>query len=79
VVYFHVELNSYSNLFFLSQLYEKDRNIAMIDLPFEEIDSEESGNSLSDVISLDNDFARMQFDSSSSGEEVINDDVDLQV
>jgi hypothetical protein len=46
-------------LFFLSQLYEKDRNFAMIDLPFEEIDSEESGNSLSDEISLDNDFARM--------------------
>ncbi|CAF4455417.1 unnamed protein product [Rotaria sp. Silwood2] len=50
---------------------------------FEETDTEESGNSLSDLSSLDNDFSKMQFESSSSEEEVTNDDddddVDLQV
>jgi hypothetical protein len=38
----------------------------MIDMPFEETDTEDSGNSISDMSSLDNDFARMQFESSSS-------------
>jgi hypothetical protein len=38
----------------------------MIHMPFEETDAEDNGNSLSDVSILDNDFARMQFESSSS-------------
>ena len=46
---------------------------------FEETDTEDSGNSLSDVSALDDDFARMQFESSSSEEEVTDDGMDLQV
>jgi hypothetical protein len=49
-----------------SHLYENDRNFGMIHMPFEETDTKDSGNSLSNVSSLDNDFARMQFESSSS-------------
>ena len=45
----------------------------------EETDTESSGNSLSDVSSLDDDFGRMQFESSSFEEEVADDDLDLQV
>jgi hypothetical protein len=41
-----------------SHLYEKDRNFAMIYMSFEETDTEDSGNSLNDVSSLDNDFAK---------------------
>jgi hypothetical protein len=48
-------------------------------MPFEEIDKEDSGNSLNDVSSLDNDFAKMQFKPSSSEKKVTHDDVDLQV
>ncbi len=44
----------------------------------EETDTEDSGHLLSDVSSLDDDFARMQFESSSY-EEVTDDTVDLQV
>jgi hypothetical protein len=43
---------------------------------FEETDIEESGNSESDVSSLDNVFSRMQFESSSSEEQVTDDDDD---
>ncbi len=42
----------------------------MIYMPFEETDAEDSGNELSDVSSLNNDFARMQLESSSSEERV---------
>ncbi|CAF1440967.1 unnamed protein product [Adineta ricciae] len=45
----------------------------------EETDSEDSRNSQSDVSSLDDDFARMQFESSSSEEEISDDDRDSQV
>jgi Tfp pilus assembly protein FimV len=45
----------------------------------EETDTENSGNSLSDVSSLDDDFARMQFESPSSEEEVTDDDLRSQV
>jgi hypothetical protein len=45
----------------------------------EETDIEDSGNSLSDVNSLNDGFARMQFESSSSNEEVTDDNFDLQV
>jgi hypothetical protein len=41
---------------------------------FQETDTEDSGNSLSDVSSLDDDFDRIQFESSSSQEEVTDDD-----
>ena len=41
----------------------------------EETDTENSENSLSDVSSLDDDFARMQFESSSSKEVTENDDI----
>ncbi|CAF3939773.1 unnamed protein product [Rotaria sordida] len=44
----------------------------------EETDTENSEKSLSDVSSLDDDFARMLFESSSS-EEVTDDDLDSQV
>jgi hypothetical protein len=44
---------------------------------FVETDTEKRGNSLSDVSSLDNDFSKMQFESSSSEEEATDDDVDL--
>ncbi|CAF1139447.1 unnamed protein product [Rotaria magnacalcarata] len=43
-----------------------------------ETDIEESSNSSSDVSSLDNDFTGMQFESSSSEEQVMDDDVDSQ-
>ena len=50
---------------------------------FEETDTEESGNSQSDVSSLDDGFSRMQFESSSSEEQVTDDndddDMDSQV
>ncbi|CAF1085913.1 unnamed protein product [Didymodactylos carnosus] len=49
---------------------------------FEETDTEESGDSESDMSSLDNGFSRMQFESSSSEEQVTDDgddDVDSQV
>jgi hypothetical protein len=46
---------------------------------FEETDTDDSGNSLGDVSDLDDDFARMQFESSSSEEEIAADDVDLEV
>ena len=45
----------------------------------EETDSEDSGNSQSHVSSWDDDFARMQFESSSSEEEITDDDRDSQV
>jgi len=45
----------------------------------EETDTEHSGNSLSDVSSLNDDFAGMQFESSSSDEQATDDDVDSQV
>ncbi len=45
----------------------------------EETDIENSGNSLSDASSLDDDFARMQFESSSSDEEVTDDETDSHV
>jgi hypothetical protein len=32
-------------------------------MPFEEIDTESSGNSMNDVSALDDNFARMQFES----------------
>jgi hypothetical protein len=41
-------------------------------MQFEETDTEDSGNSLND------DFAKVQFQSSSSKEEVSDDDLDLQ-
>jgi hypothetical protein len=47
-------------------------------MSFEETDTENSENSLSDVSSLDHGFARMQFESSSS-EEVTDDDLDSPV
>jgi hypothetical protein len=40
---------------------------------FEETDTEESGDSQSDVSSLDNGFSRMQFESSSSEAQVTDD------
>jgi len=40
---------------------------------FEETDTEESSDSQSDVSSLDNGFSRMQFESSSSEEQVTDD------
>jgi hypothetical protein len=43
---------------------------------FEEMDTEESGNSQSDVSSLDNDFSRVRFESSSAEEQVMDDDGD---
>jgi len=46
---------------------------------FEQTDTDESGNSLSDVSSSDNDFSRMQFESSNSKEHVNDDDADLQL
>ena len=49
---------------------------------FEEMDTEESRDSQSDVSSLDDGFSRMQFESSSSEEQVTDDsddDVDSQV
>ena len=50
---------------------------------FEETDTEESGNSQSDVSSLDDGFSRMQFESTSSEEKVTDDgdddDMDSQV
>ena len=50
---------------------------------FEETDTEESGDSQRDMSSLDNGFFRMQFESSSSEEQVMDDgdddDVDSQV
>jgi hypothetical protein len=46
---------------------------------FEETDTEENGNSQSDVSSLDNSFSRMPFESSSSEEQVTDADVDSQV
>ena len=48
---------------------------------FEETDTDESGDSQSDVSSLNNDFSRMQFESTST-EEVTDDgddDLDSQV
>ncbi len=39
--------------------------------------TEDSDNSLSDVNALIDNFVRMQFESSSSGEEITNDNVDL--
>lgn len=48
-------------------------------MSFEETDSEDSRNSQSDVRSLDDDFARIQFESSSCEEEITNDDWDPQV
>ena len=44
-----------------------------------ETDTEDSGNSLIDVSALDDDFATMQFESSSSEEEVTDDDMDSQI
>ncbi len=49
-----------------------------IHMLFEATDTEESSNSLRDVSSLDNDFSKMQFESSSFDEEVTDDDVDSQ-
>lgn len=50
---------------------------------FEETDTEESGNSQSDVSSLDDGFSRIQFESTSSEEQVTDDsdddDMDSQV
>ncbi len=49
---------------------------------FEETDTEESGDSQSDVSSLDDGFSRMQFESSSSEEQFTDDgddDMDSQV
>jgi len=46
---------------------------------FEETDTAEISNSLNDVSSLDHDFSKIQFESSSFEEEVTDDDdVDLQ-
>ena len=45
----------------------------------EETDTEGSRSTSSDVSSLDDDFARMQFESSTSEEEVTDDDRDVQV
>jgi hypothetical protein len=45
----------------------------------EDTDSEDSRNSQSDVSSLDDDFARIQFESSSSEDEITDDDRDSQV
>ncbi len=39
--------------------------------------TEDSDNSMSDVNALIDNFVRMQFESSSSGEEITNDNVDL--
>ncbi len=52
-----------------SHLYEKARNFAIIYTPFEKTDTEDSGSSLSDVSSSDNDFAKIQFEFSSPEEE----------
>ena len=43
---------------------------------FEETDTEESGDSHSDVSSLDDGFSRIQFESSSSEKQVTGDDDD---
>jgi hypothetical protein len=51
----------------------------MIYTPFEETDTRDSSNLLSDASVLNDDFARMRFESASSKKEVTNDDVDLQV
>ena len=48
---------------------------------FEETDAEESGDSQNDVSSLDDSLSRMQFESSSSEEQVTgdgDDDIDSQ-
>jgi hypothetical protein len=48
-------------------------------MSFEETDTEDSTYSLIDMNALDDDFDRMWFESSSSEEEVIDDDVNLRV
>jgi hypothetical protein len=48
-------------------------------MPFEEIDTEDSANSLSNVSTFDNDFARIQFVFSSFSEDVTDDGLDLQI
>ena len=45
----------------------------------EEANTEDSVDSLSEVSSLDDDFARIHFESGSSDEEVTNDEVDSNV
>jgi hypothetical protein len=48
-------------------------------MSFEETDTEDSAYSLIDVNALGDDFARMRFESSTSEEEVTDDDVNLRV
>ena len=45
----------------------------------EEVSTEDSVDSLSDVTSLDNDFDGMHFESASSDEEIPNDEMDSNV
>ncbi len=45
----------------------------------EEASTEDSGDSLSEVSSMDDDFVRMHFESASSDEEVTDDEVDSNV
>jgi hypothetical protein len=52
-------------------------NCAMLYMSLEKTYTEDSDNSLSNVSALVDDFVRMQFESSSSGEEITNDNVDL--
>jgi hypothetical protein len=60
-------------------VYESNRNVDIVHMSFEETDTEESASSLSEVSSLDDDFARLQFETASSDEEVTNDEMDSYV
>jgi hypothetical protein len=69
---------AFSPLFFslYSFAYKYDRSFGTVHIYFEEIDAEDSTNSLSEVISLDSDFDTMYLESNNSDEEVTDDDVD---
>ncbi len=82
-----LSIHAYINTYIYKYIYRSSRDTEnklnshfskfSIYMLFEETDTEESGNSDSDVSSLDNVFSRMQFESSSSEEQVTDDRDDL--
>jgi hypothetical protein len=57
-------------------MYKSDRNFEIVHMPFEEIDTEESTSSLSEVSSSDDDLDSMHPESGSSVEEMSDDEMD---
>ena len=75
----HAYINTYITIIEILGKKAKDTFLKLaIYIIFEETDTEESGDSQSDVSSLDDGFSRMQFESTSF-EDVTDDNVNSQV